>query len=984
MKHNDAELIERTLEGDQHAFAALVEKYQEQVHALAWQKIGDFHIAQEITQDAFVTAYQKLATLTHHNRFAGWLYVITSNKCNMWHRKKKPQLQSLEETDPMELEEVYYTEYTSRQREEAANQNRRTIVRKLLNKLGESERTVVTLHYLAGLTCEEIGKFLGVSPNTVKSRLHRAREKLKKEEAMIKENLSSFQLPTQMTENIMKKISRLNPVTPSGSKPLVPLAVSAVSAILVVLLIGFGAQNLIRFQIPYSIEATSKPTIEIVDARIVFESPAQPAINNQVGRSDVLSNNDGTGQKPDTSLFAAAQSDDADSSKTKGSWRQTSGPYGGKITTLYNTTNNVLLAGTDGAGVFRSTNHGNSWTPVNTGLYNEPDGRSLKVYAIAEKGNKIYIGTHEALYISTDIGNTWQPVSAIQGPGKISGIVILDDHIYVSTLHKGVWQSKDGNSWAQINDGLGTTLHRNGMLGMLLENDPRRMLLENDPRLNPNLNALKPMLTVMYVFSLSNHGSMLVAYTGKGLFRRIGHEDAWTPIKPVVVEHSDGFESENNSKDKPESNSSPKQDSSSDLYVESLASMKHLLFLSGSMGKKSGLFRSNDVGDTWTLITPEKVKEESDDVQTITVQGERLYVGTSDGLIYLSDDMGDSWVSMNDGVMYDDVLTLLPINDNTVFVGTSDNGVFRTTDAGDSWAECNTGIINTNISKLEVIGDKLYTVVGKNIVYSADGGDTWLPVNDPSKQSKYAYFSPTFCVSDGEFYIGGYFGDDKFILPHSDGDAEGDSVYRLNRENNTLVKLFTHKDLSLIESMDGIGSTIYMGTWLSGVFKWDQKTGITKLGLENHYISVLSANSESVIAVTGDNEIYRFKENSWEPIHIADMNDDNLSDLKWVGSTLYASSWNNGVFRSKDGGDTWTSINDGLDDTTVTSIGTDGTEVYVSTFPNVTNVFQWIEEKQHWKSIGSLPKQVSSLAVVEGFIYAGTYGSGVYKIRIEK
>ena len=152
--------------------------------------------------------------------------------------------------------------------------------------------------------------------------------------------------------------------------------------------------------------------------------------------------------------------------------------------------------------------------------------------------------------------------------------------------------------------------------------------------------------------------------------------------------------------------------------------------------------------------------------------------------------------------------------------------------------------------------------------------------------------------------------------------------------------------------------------------------------MEDHYISVLSANSESVIAVTGDNEIFRFKENSWEPIHIAGMNDYNLSDLKWVGTTLYASFWNNGVFRSKDGGDTWTSINDGLDETSASSIGTDGTEVYVSGTP--TGVFQWIEEKQHWKLIGFLPKQVSSLVVVDGFLYAGTYGSGVYKISIEK
>lgn len=107
-----------------------------------------------------------------------------------------------------------------------------------------------------------------------------------------------------------------------------------------------------------------------------------------------------------------------------------------------------------------------------------------------------------------------------------------------------------------------------------------------------------------------------------------------------------------------------------------------------------------------------KVREESDRVQTIAMQGERLYVGTEYGLVYVSHDMDDSWISISDGVIHGDVSTLLPINENTVFIGTSRNGVFRTTDAGDSWVEYSTGIINTNVSKLEVIDDKLYTVVG--------------------------------------------------------------------------------------------------------------------------------------------------------------------------------------------------------------------------------------------------------------------------------
>ena len=307
MKHNDADLIERTLEGDQHAFALLVEKYQDQIHTLVWQKIGDFHIAQEITQDVFISAYQKLATLKHPNRFSGWLYVIANRKCITWYRKKKPQPQSLEGTDPMELEEACYLDYESRQREEAANEKRRAMVQKLLSKLRESDKTVITLHYLSGLTCEEIGRFLGVSTNTVKIRLHRARNRLRKEEAIIKENLSSFQVPKQLAENIMNEISHLKPVAPSTSKPFLPWVVSGASAILVFLLIGAGAQHLYRFQKPYSFQAQLDPTIEIVDSSEIFETQLKPDLRNQLGRLDGAGKDNGAGKKEDDLINPAME-----------------------------------------------------------------------------------------------------------------------------------------------------------------------------------------------------------------------------------------------------------------------------------------------------------------------------------------------------------------------------------------------------------------------------------------------------------------------------------------------------------------------------------------------------------------------------------------------------------------------------------------------------------------------------------------------------
>ena len=69
MKNIDVELIHRVLDGDDNAFETLVKKYRKPVHALVWRKIGDFHIAEEITQDTFLKAYQELAKLKKPQRF---------------------------------------------------------------------------------------------------------------------------------------------------------------------------------------------------------------------------------------------------------------------------------------------------------------------------------------------------------------------------------------------------------------------------------------------------------------------------------------------------------------------------------------------------------------------------------------------------------------------------------------------------------------------------------------------------------------------------------------------------------------------------------------------------------------------------------------------------------------------------------------------------------------------------------------------------
>ena len=306
MKNIDVELIHRVLDGDDTAFSELVKKYQKPVHALVWRKVGDFHIAEEITQDTFLKAYQGLATLKKPQSFASWLYVIAANHCSTWLRKKRLRTQSLEETSSAQLEKATYSGYVIEENEQTAVETRREAVKQLLATLQESERTVITLHYFGEMSSVEIGAFLGVSENTIRSRLRRAQQRLKKEAPMIREVLDNYQITPHLPEHIMREISRLKPAVPSGGRPLVPWAIAASTVALVFVMLGASNQYLSRFQKPYSFDAMSEMTIELIEAPVVPNLAAKPDVRNQFGNADTRNKNSKVNQKPDATLFPSA------------------------------------------------------------------------------------------------------------------------------------------------------------------------------------------------------------------------------------------------------------------------------------------------------------------------------------------------------------------------------------------------------------------------------------------------------------------------------------------------------------------------------------------------------------------------------------------------------------------------------------------------------------------------------------------------------
>ena len=1042
MKKKDAELIQRTLDGDQSAFTALVEKYQKGVHALAWQKIGDFHIAQEITQDAFLRAYQKLGTLKNHNLFCGWLYVIATNLCNEWLRKKRLPIQSLETVDSKEVDQVAYTQYVEEQREADANEIRRELVRDLLKKLPESERTVMTLHYLGEMKCESISEFLGVSPNTVRSRLSRARNRLKKEETMIKENLSSFQLPTQMTENIMKEISRLNPVAPSGSKPLVPLAVSAASAIFVLLLMGLGAQRVSDFQKPYNLNAQSERTIEISEAQLVIDSPAKPAVRNQVGHVDLTGKSNGVGQKPDDPLFAAANADETEVSNAKQQWVQTKGPEGGLVSGLFTTTRGDVFAGTR-HGLYRLTDDGTAWKLINNtkGPSHTLLTPSPMWWPVVERQDTLYLATMNEILASTDRGETWETLcESIEGP--LVDMVITDGipgalsdmTIYLAYTNVVFRTDNAGKSWTLLPEGL---KDKKIKAIAAIENtvfagtDKGLFRLNSDTweqvSINPE-DAQDETLDIVALVVTENHLYVAAIMEGvifsDGLLYKVGSESIITTVIPPSDKQLPG-------------------------WIE----------LRGNEALRIAwsLFHSTDRGNSWKSITPRYDSPDKKQLQNrrspkrepqvnklpdstyaiseiqwanaensipkITASGVKVMVMDGEDHFY-SIDAGEEWTSLAAGEFYSidagkkatvevgadkisSATGAVMLNATTIF-RSGTHGIHRSTDSGKSWHQFNTGLVNTNVQQLIVLNGTLYANTETGLVYSIDDGESWIPFSNDT--SDFTHIE----VFNGELYASiGRKGTSRFLRLSSEGNSFTD-IPRVPVLKNVLgltKSQFSHEWIELSQNENQFLIVAHLGNfsvtdtayyleyqnelfrWRIGTLNW-YNTGVVDIGQPIYidFNSKIVKPSNFRFAVSGKT-VYVGKHDghlmqsydqgeTWNDVTAnLPFTVERYNAITFAGQSIYVAT-DKGVAWSSNGTD-WQTLTDAEGThLVVVKFAVDGTTVYSTAR---RKVYQLQEGSDTWHQVTpEIPYPVSCLDVDGNTLYVGTFGSGVLRFSLDE
>ncbi len=178
----DAASLERLRRRDPEAFERLVIDYQDRVHDFCLRMLGDAEEATDVAQDVFVSLHQHLPGFREDSKLSTWIYRIAKNHClnrlKYLGRRGRGRRSAVEDVDEVLLERA--ADSAPQPDEELIARDERESVRAAIAQLEDDQRMLVGLRDIEGLSYEEIVEITELPLGTVKSRLHRARERLAK------------------------------------------------------------------------------------------------------------------------------------------------------------------------------------------------------------------------------------------------------------------------------------------------------------------------------------------------------------------------------------------------------------------------------------------------------------------------------------------------------------------------------------------------------------------------------------------------------------------------------------------------------------------------------------------------------------------------------------------------------------------------------------------------------------------------------------
>jgi RNA polymerase sigma factor (sigma-70 family) len=226
MHSEDGFIIQKCLNGEPEAFGLLVDKYKASIYAFVYAKLHNFHDAEDVTQETFIKAYQKLRDLRKWDSFLAWLYCIASDKCRKFIRSQssRPDSEFIED-------QKFKDNWTDINIENAYDS-----LHDALDSLPEIYREVLTLHYLGGMSTNQIANFLRVSPESIRQRLSRARTQLKEGVlAMMSGTLPQHRLQASFTFRVVEILKKIK-IHPVSNTTKLPWGISLATGVIFTLL----------------------------------------------------------------------------------------------------------------------------------------------------------------------------------------------------------------------------------------------------------------------------------------------------------------------------------------------------------------------------------------------------------------------------------------------------------------------------------------------------------------------------------------------------------------------------------------------------------------------------------------------------------------------------------------------------------------------------------------------------------------------------
>ena len=812
------------------------------------------------------------------------------------------------------------------------------------------------------MTTQEISKLLGVSVNTIKSSLRRARNRLKAEEKLlITETLGGLQLSTDLSESIMRQIGDMKPIPPVA-KPVLPWAAFGTAAMLIMLLLGAMNQYIAHFQKPYNFDALSEPTIEIVNLLISIDIVSKPAVQSKIGRGVTNSSSEGAGTMVSDAVLAAnAQEDGLKSSVVQ--WTQANGPQGSPQFNIFATSENNIHA-TSSTGIYRLTKDGTAWMNINANVpintYRSP---------ITEHRGTLYSVNTNEIFASSDSGETWNRFCA-RPNGDIVGLIIRDNSqernsqehfiMYLALQDKGVFRSTDaGSAWIPLNDGL----------------------------TGKRISAVAAIEDSVFIG------------TNQGLYQlNLGVWDQ-LPVDPLKTVHSMAVFEHN-------------------LYVVTCPDFLNPESLESNSPNKMScrIFHSADSGSSWREITPTDksfVMGPSFDGPTKIFAADKtlLVLGVP---AFRSRDGGQTWTNLGFDInlLPSNNSSVLAVNENTFYkVGPS--GILRTTDSGDSWHSFVNGMVGTKVQDLVAFNNILYVYTGSGFFKSVDDGNSWEDV-----RIDYGEFTPKL-TSNGDQHDN-YFTDSKLIIANNVlygiiPKGKELRIFRLRTDDGVFLmvhrisspKLWTNGEDSKVTNLSdaerqpnfggfAVSSKTFYTEYKRRLFKWTPgstdaiDTGLTDTdkhidddALDRGF--KIAASAETVYVGKRDGTLFQSIDggNSWQdvtPNILSSFSD--IKDIIFVGSTVYVAT-DIGVLTSGDG-ERWSLLTD--TDNIGTPIIIDRFAMEGSSFYGAggKGVYS-LDSRGRWKQIlANIPDKVISLSASHDKLYIGTEKLGIFHTSLEE